>query len=146
MSDGFTLLEILLSIALIAVLAGISLPVSQQFQQRSDLSRTATTIAQTLHRAQVLAQSSDHDSAWGVGVDPANSNAIVLFSGTSFTSRDQALDETTDMSDTISVSGTGEVVFQKFSGVPAFPSSMTLTQTNGQSITIAINEKGTITY
>lgn len=146
MKDGFTLLEVLLSVALIAVLAGISLPVSQQFQQRSDLRTTATVIVENMRRAQILAQASDEDSSWGISIDPGDSDTIVVFRGATFATRDATSDEVTGMSNTITTSGTSEYVFAKTTGLPSDTGTITLTNTTGGTIAIQINAKGTITY
>ena len=63
---GFTLLEVLLSVAIIALIAGIGTPVYQSFQTRNDLDVVTNTVAQSLRRAQVLARASDGDTTWGV--------------------------------------------------------------------------------
>jgi prepilin-type N-terminal cleavage/methylation domain-containing protein len=55
---GFTLIEILLSVALIGILAGLSLPVYQAFQVKNDLSVAVDTVVQSMRRAQMLSRAS----------------------------------------------------------------------------------------
>ena len=53
---GFTLLEVLLSIAIITLIAGIGIPVYLSFQVRNDLDIATAEIVQSARRVQVLSQ------------------------------------------------------------------------------------------
>ena len=146
-SRGFTLLELLLSVAIISLLAGLSLPVYRILISKNDLDIAAATIVQSLRRAQVLSQavSEDEDGVdilWGVKV---LNDSIVIFKGTSYATRDSDFDEEFDMPATVDVGATNEVVFTKFTGFPTATGTINLT-TEGDSRSIAVNEKGTITY
>ena len=140
---GFTLLEILLSIALIALLAGIAAPVYVSFQVRNDLDIAATTVVQTFRRAQLLSQAVDGDTVWGMNVQ---SGSITLFQGVSYAARNTNFDEIFDMPESIAPGGLQEVVFSKFSGNPQTTGTTTLTSSNNEVRTINLNEKGTINY
>lgn len=139
---GFTLLELLLSVAIIGILAGLSLPVYRSMQTRNDLDNSVVTTVQTLRRAQVLSQANEGDSAWGVKLLSGN---IVLFKGATYATRDTSLDELYDLQSSISISGTSEYVFAKLTGDPNASGSITLTSIDG-SRTVTINEKGMVTY
>lgn len=139
---GFTLLELLLSVAIISLLAGLSLPVYRTLIIKNDLDVATTTIASSLRRAQVLSQAVDGDTTWGVKVQ---SGSITLFKGTSFTARDTNFDEVFDAPTAIGVAGVTEVVYTKFTGLPQTTGTINLsTEADGRSVTI--NEKGTISY
>ena len=140
---GFTLLEVLLSIALIAVLVGMSIPIFQSFQNKNDLDIAATVTVQNLRRAQVLAQAMDGDTSWGTHLQ---SGSIVLFKGTSWTGRDSNYDEVFEISPSLVLSGLSEIIFGKFSGVPQATGNITLTSVNNDARTITINSKGAIGY
>lgn len=140
---GFTLLEVLLSVAIIALIAGLGTPVYQSFQTRNDLDVATNTVAQSLRRAQVLARASDGDTTWGVDV---RSGSVTVYKGASYASRDSAFDELFDVPTSITPSGIGGTVFSKFTGVPQTTGTITLTSNTNESRTITINEKGTITY
>ena len=142
-NGGFTFIEILLVVALIGITAGISIPVYQSFQTRSDLDISGTTIAQTLRRAQLLSQAVEGDISWGVNVAVGS---ITLFKGESFSSRDAEFDEVFSVPTSISVSGLQEIVFEKFTGEPQNTGTTTLTSVNNEKRSININSKGTINY
>ena len=140
--QGFTLLELLLSVAVISALAGLSLPVYRTLLAKNDLDIAAVTIAQSVRRAQVLSQAVDGDTTWGV---KAQSGSIVIFKGASFTSRDSIFDETFGVPTSIGVSGTTETVFTKFTGFLQAIGTMNVS-TESDSRSLTINEKGTISY
>jgi len=122
---GFTLLELLLSVAVISALAGLSLPVYQ-----------------SARRAQVLSQAVDSDTTWGV---KAQSGSIVIFKGTSYSVRDANFDEIFDVPGNISVGGASEIVFAKFTGFPQTTGTMNIS-TESDSRSVTINEKGMVNY
>lgn len=140
---GFTLIELMLSLALIAIITAVALPVSRTFQSRNDLDVAANTVAQTLRRAQTLSQGMDGDTTWGVQVA---TGSVTLFRGTSYAARDTSFDELTTLPATISSSGLTEIVFSKFSGDPTSTGTFTLTGLENEIRTITINTKGTTTY
>lgn len=140
---GFTLIEVLLSAALIAIIAGLSAPVYQSFQVKNDLDIAQNTAGQTLRRAQILSQSVDGDVSWGVKMQ---SGSIVLFKGASYAARDAGFDEIFDVPSNIIPSGLTEIIFAKFSGLPQSAGTAALTAPTGEIKTITINEKGTVLY
>lgn len=144
--SGFTLLELLLSVALITVLAGLSLPVASRFQILTDADVAATTIAQSLRRAQALARSGDGDTTWGVSVDDSDNNKIVMFRGASYAARDTGYDEEFDLPASITPTGVSEVVFAKLTGDPDTTGTTTLTTATNQVRTITINAVGMVSY
>lgn len=140
--QGFTLLELLLSVAIISLLAGLSLPVYRALLSKNDLDISATVVASSLRRAQTLSQSVDGDTTWGV---KAQSGSIVLFKGAGFAARDTTFDETFEVPTTIGISGVGEIVFAKFTGFPQTTGTVTASsETDTRSVTI--NEKGMVSY
>ncbi len=139
---GFTLLELLLSVAAITILAAFSLPVFQSFQVKNDLDLAVATTAQSLKRAQVLSQAVDGDASWGVKIQNGN---LTIFKGNNFAGRDNTFDETSDIS-SVNPSGVTEIVFSKFSGMPQITGNIILTSADGSSKTLTINSKGTVDY
>lgn len=140
---GFTLIEIMLVIALMVVIGGISAPVYQSFQVKNNLDVASYTVAQTLRRAQVLSQVGASDSPWGVHIE---SGSATLFKGASYTSRDTLLDEVSEISTNIIPSGISDIIFSKLLGEPQVTGNIILTTSNDDTKTITINAKGTVEY
>lgn len=140
--QGFTLLELLLSVAIISLIAGFSLPVYRTLLSKNDLDISATVTASSLRRAQNLSQGVDGDITWGV---KAQNGSIVIFKGTSFASRDTNFDETFDVPTSISVGGATEIIFSKLTGLPQTTGTFNLS-TESDSRTVTINAKGMVDY
>lgn len=140
---GITLLEVLLSVAIIALLAGLASPIYFSFYLRNELNVTEQTIVESIRRAQVLSQAVDGDTTWGTNI---SAGEITLFRGASFVARDSGYDEVSLFLNTITASGIDEVVFEKFSGEPQRTGNIILTSSNNETRTITINAKGMLQY
>jgi len=142
-TKGFTLLEMLLSVALITVISGIGVPIYQSFQTRNDLDIAEVAAVQTLRRAQVLSQAVDGDTNWGM---LATTSSIILFKGASYAARDSGYDEIFEIPASITISGTQEYVFSKFTGEPQTTGTTILTSNSNEVRNIVVNSKGMVSY
>lgn len=140
---GFTLIEMLLSVAVITLIAGTSAPVYQSFQVRNDLDIVTVSTVHSLRRAQVLSQSIEGDTSWGV---KTQSGSLILFKGTSFAGRDTMFDELFSIPTSITPSGVSEIVFDKLTGFPQTTGTITFTSNANETKTITINAKGMVNY
>ncbi len=135
---GFTLIEILLVIIILAVLAGSAIPISINFYKTQQLDTHAKGVVQALRRAQLKAMSIESDSIFGVYLTDDN---YILFKGSSFDIRDISYDEVFDLPQIITVSGIQEITFSKFEGMPNTIGNIILNN-NGNTRTISINKMG----
>lgn len=142
-NNGFTLIEVLLSLALISIIAATGIPIFQSFQNRNELDVATVTFAQGLRRAQLLSQASQGDTSWGVHVQPGN---IALFKGPSYVGRDNTFDEVFTVPISIIASGTQEHIFSRFTGLPQSTGTLTFTSVNNETRTITTNAKGMVNY
>ena len=140
---GFTLVEVLLSIAAIAIISGISMPIYLSFQVKDDLDIAVVTLVQSLRRSQAQSQASEGDANWGVKIQ---SGSITLFKGASYAGREASYDEIFNTSSAISFAGISEIVFDKLSGEPDTTGTITLTSTTNQTATVTLNGKGMVDY
>jgi type II secretory pathway pseudopilin PulG len=139
---AFTIVELLMVIALITVMMAVMIPISTDYQQRNDLDVAQTTFSQGVRRAQQLAMASDTDSQWGINAVSGN---IVIFKGASYAARDTSVDESFDTSTAITITGQTEYVFAKLSGTPSQTGTITFTNGNYQK-TVGVNGKGIVSY
>lgn len=140
---GFTLPEVLLSVALLTIIGGMSIPMYRVFMVRDELDGAATILAQNLRRAQALSRSSSGDMTWGVHVGVGS---ILIYKGSNYILRDSSFDENTSIPTTIVPTGTNEINFSKVTGLPSATGTFTLTSQANEKRTITINEKGMVDY
>ncbi len=140
---GFTLLEMLLSVAIISMLVGMSVPVYESFVRRNDLDLIAQQLASVIRRAETYARAVAYDNAWSVEI---TSTTITLFQGTSYATRNTAYDESVTIPASVTPSGLSEIQFAKFSASPNTTGSITLTSTTNSTRTVTVNAKGMVDY
>ncbi len=140
---GFTFPELLLSLSILAIIGGMTIPMYRTFMVRNELDIAVVTVAQNLRRAQALSQAGDGDTTWGLHVGVGS---ILIYKGASFISRDQNFDENTAMPTSIVPSGITDVTFSKVTGIPQVTGTFILTSQSDEIRTITINEKGMVDY
>jgi len=140
---SITLVEVMLAIAVLAIIMGVSAPVYGSLQRKSNVEMASSQAIQSLRRAQILAESSKGDSNWGVKIEPG---AITTYQGTNFISRNTQFDERTPIAPLSSIAGLDEVNFSKVTGRANQTGAITLTTDEVETKTININAEGTISY
>lgn len=142
-SLGFTLIEVLLSLATLAAISAIMGPVYASFFNRNNLDISSQKVVSDWRRAQTLARGSEMDSNWGVYV---TSTSTTTFKGSSYVTRDMTYDEIESLDSLFSVSGLNELVFSKATGTPINNGILVLTSNNNEIKNVSINSQGTISY
>ena len=140
---GFTLPEVLLSVALLTIIGSMSIPMYRVFMVRDELDGAATTLAQNLRRAQSLSRAGDGDMTWGVRVGVGS---ILIYKGASYILRDSSFDENTSISTSIVPTGVNEINFSRVTGIPSATGTFIFTSQANETRTITINEKGMVEY
>lgn len=116
--QGFTLIEIILVMAIIGVLAVVSLKAMAKFRNQGILDSTVQGIVAVLREAQSLTLASKEDSSYGVQLEETR---IVLFQGTTF-DEDDPDNVVSDLAPQILISeidldsGGFEIVFERLTG------------------------------
>ncbi|KPJ73661.1 hypothetical protein AMJ48_00420 [Parcubacteria bacterium DG_74_1] len=120
--ESFTLVEILIVIAVLAILIAMTFPVFRSFRVESDLNNSVEKIINALRLAQSKTLASEEASQWGVyfstSTDP---HQYTLFRGTSYASRVTSSDEVYALPDSVEVYdinlvGEPEIVFDRLIG------------------------------
>lgn len=138
---GFTLLEVLLSVTMLALLGAVGTPIYQSLQIRNDLDIAANTIESSLHRAQMLSVAVDGDSSWGLSIQ---SGVITLFQGSNYASRNAGFDEVFSLPASITPLGVSEIVYGKFTGEPQVTGTITLVSSANEIRHVTVNTKGMV--
>lgn len=139
---GFTLVELLLVIAVAAVIFIVAAPFSIWFYHNQLLDEARSNIINTLSQARHNAVLQKNNSEFGVKINSTDHN-YVLFQGFSYAAKVDEYDETYDLLNTITASEPTEIVFAKLTGLPSATGTITLTY---ESLTkgILITDTGTV--
>lgn len=148
-NKGFTLIEIILTVGLLAIVTGIGLYYSQGTQIRNDIYAQAKYLTSNLRLAQSNASSGKTDKANAIHLE---NDSYTLFIGTSYTPSDprnytETLPPTIKIED-ISLNGGGSnIIFSSPNGETENYGNLNLTATEiNKSINITINNLGAINY
>jgi prepilin-type N-terminal cleavage/methylation domain-containing protein len=155
---GFTLLELLLVIAIISLILVTSISITYSYYVRTQVDNSMSVLIETIRRAQTLSRSAVDDSAWGVKI---SEQSVILFKANdgdadgnpdsySQVSRDESLDREYKLPGEVTISNSGQVemIFEKLTGEPSIGSLLTIqvNSTSSYSRQITINQLGAIDY
>lgn len=138
---GFTLIELILVIAVLSIVAMLSSPFYSRFLLQNAVGNTEDQLIGSLRKAQTYAMSGRQSDSWSVNY---SSNTITLYKGTSFSGRNSAFDERFSVNPTVSVTGFSDMSFAHATGMPT-PTSASVTVSSGNNIkTFTVTSQGVI--
>ena len=137
---SFTLIELILVIALIGAVLSFSTPFYARFLTQNSVSLVRDQLTSHLHRAQFNAMMSKNNGPWGVAF---SAQKLVLFQGTSYAARVAAFDEQFSVNPSISITGFTEIVYAKTTGLPASTPTITIKGTGSTKI-VSVNNQGVV--
>ncbi len=140
---GFSVIELIVVAGLMALIATLGVGAYKVAQTRNNVEIAAVTVAQTMRRAQALAQGMDGDQVWGVRI---TSSGVTIFQGTSYATRITSRDEIYALSGKLTVTGTSEFTFAKMTGLPTLAGSVTVQGQQNATKTITISTVGMVSY
>ncbi|OHA84332.1 MAG: hypothetical protein A2937_01170 [Candidatus Yonathbacteria bacterium RIFCSPLOWO2_01_FULL_47_33b] len=147
---GFTILELLMVISIIAVLAAIIMLSFTSFRNSSALQTTSENTISILNKARSNTIGSKDGYQYGVHF---GTNDATLFRGATFVVGDSsneiyALDVAVQVSATSFTGGGSEVLFQKFTGKTDQYGTITLQVSSDptKTVTISIEETGVVGF
>jgi prepilin-type N-terminal cleavage/methylation domain-containing protein len=144
---GFTLIELIIVIALMAIVAALSLPFLQTSQVKSDLNSSTQEIVQILRQTQQQAAAGKNNDSWGAYFNNGE-KSLVIFKGANFANRDTDYDLKISYPDSFSlVTDFGpEIIFTLHSGLPSPEGQIILSDQNNESKIIIINSLGQVAF
>lgn len=137
---GFTLTELLLSLAVIFIISAFSFPVGMNFYKTEILHETTDELSSTLRRAYTQSVGQRNDASYGIRIFEHH---YVLFEGTDYESRNVDEDEIFQMPSSVSITGLTEVMFEKMTGMPNEAGYIRISIGNEEEL-IRINTLGVI--
>ena len=140
--EGFTMIDVMLAIAIVAILGAAAMPVVYGYLTRGTIDATVRDVVTSARYAQAGAQAGLGDSSWGISI---TGGTITIFQGTSYTARDASYDQTTSYASDITVTGTSEYVFAERTGRTT-GGTLTLTTSSAMVRDITVSTLGTINF
>jgi len=137
---AFTLIELLLVIAIITIITGYSAPFLSTFLRRNSWHTTVDRVASEINKAQSYAmdgKSVSGNTIWGVCV---TGNVFRMFNGSCETPN---LKEDFDIAYGVNISGLTSITFSNSRGEPSSPTTILVSTTLGSN-TISINAAGMV--
>lgn len=138
--EGFSLIEVVLTTSLVSIVSLLSLSFYARFFSANSLSNTMDQIVGSLRKAQIYTLMGKENTQWGVTL---SSSKVVMFAGSSYAARNTSFDETFTVEPSVTVSGLGEVVFNKVSGQPSTTPTVTVAA-NNSSKNLTVNSLGVV--
>lgn len=154
-SAGFTLFEVIITIAILSFLAAVSVYGYVNFKKSSDLNNNVQEFASVLRTAQNKTLSSeDYNSRYGVYLNTSVSpNQYVLFKGDNYAGRDISFDQVYFLQNTIefyglSLGGGSEIVFDRMTGATENSGNVSIRNKadTSQSKTIYVASSGAVGF
>lgn len=139
---GFTLIEIIIAVAIFTILVGLLGAVGNSFYQGYVLYAERTTVLAALQKARNLAMANIGEASHGVFFDASR---YVIFEGVSYASRNVLYDQEVPKAPGIAASGASEIVFAPLSGDVLTVGIITF-ESGSDTVTIAINGEGRISH
>ncbi len=143
---GYSYLQILLVVALLAILAAVASPYYVSWQQQQRVQSTTLLLISDLQNAQTKAMQRYYNDTWGIHINDS-AKAYTVFHGSSYSAMDSNNYAVTYPS-SVSLSPNQDIVFSPSSGALASASSVTITVTSAsiatETQTIYINAQGLI--
>lgn len=148
-SPGFTLLESVIVLAIVAVILVLTIPLTQRFHVVSLLDDEAKLLATDLRRARAAAVAGVGDTAHGLHLEATPADRWTLFRGAAYSEGAPAnevhtLRSSVDITAVALSGGGADIVFAERRGTTTRPGSITLRASNGDTRTVTVNSQGTI--
>lgn len=143
---GFTLIEIMVSMAILAVLAGFGLFIAVDQYKSYALSSERNTVVSMLQKARSRALNNIGETRHGLALGPIGKpTSYVAFRGATYATRNADYDEEVPMSPAVAITGVKEFVFRQLSGDGLNAGTATISTTE-KSLTIDVNNEGRINW
>lgn len=140
--NGMTLIEILLSMALLAVVAGAGLSMGLGVYVNDSSRRVASEVSHALRIAERSSIGAIGSSTWGVSY---LTDKAVFFKGSSYATRDTSYDlEYRFGAAIVASTSLSEIVFALYTGLPSATGTIELTSYGGGREFVEVNNTGAV--
>ncbi len=153
-SAGFTLVELLVTVGLGAILVGASAVIYGNWQVSAQLNESAAELTQNLRTARQRSVAGLNNSGHGIflDIDPAGQDSYVLYQGSSYATRDGDYDRLIIFSQSLEITVANftligndvDINFSQGLGDIVNTGTITLTHSVEGSREVAVNELGVV--
>lgn len=140
-NGGYTLLELLVVVAIVFALVGVALPIGLDFYNQYLLTEERDNLVQVLRKARSEAMANINQKPHGVAF---LANQYVLFQGASYASRDTDWDRFYNHSGKVSLDAPAQIIFSHLEGASA-SSTVSLSDAS-QKVEIKVSDEGRISW
>lgn len=137
---GFTLIEIILVIAIMIILAGITMPVVADYLRQEEVAKSVDMFYLKIKEARDLAINQVDDSSFGIAI---TNSSFTLFKGDGYSNRDISEDFVYVMPAQVTISGLPEINFSKVTGKSSSATTYTIYDKDKQ-YKISVDSEGFI--
>ena len=138
---GFTLMEIIVAMAIAAILFSIGLPMTLSLLRSYSLKSERDILVSLLEQARDQSLGNVQEANHGLAVTAAN---YVVFQGDSYAARDLIKDLTYPRAAAVAISGPSEINFQSITD--ANPGGTFILNANQVQTTVSVNKEGMIDW
>lgn len=135
MSRGISIIELILVIAIIAIIGATTIPAGSAFLVRNQLKNTTNELVSSLRTAQINTLNGKEDRQWAIEVSGSSIKMYAV--------GDSSFDQTFSVPSSISITQ-ATIVFDKLTGNPDAVATLTLSSNTGDSNTVSVNQVGTV--
>ncbi len=141
MSKGFTLVEAIVVIAVLSIIFSLGIPVSLNMYDSYVFSTERDLLFSILSQSRSIAMTNPLGTNSGVYIDDEN---YTIFIGANYESRDQNQDTVLQRSNSVTIIGNNEVIFENKSGNTT--NTNIILQLYEREATITTNQEGLINW
>ncbi len=141
--SGFSLLELLVVIALMGMLFGMTVPIGVGYIGKNNVTVAKETVVNTLRTAQHNAVNMQQDSKWGVYTQ---TNSLILYVGDTYATRETTFDLPHDLPNGIVITSGLDINFTKLAGEASTNATIIVSHSQSPSKTVQINTDGIISH
>jgi len=154
MKRGFTLVEMLIVIAIMVVVASAAVPLYGSLQVKAQLGESTSQIVQSIRIARANAVSGFNSTSSGIYffINPVGADTYTIYQGGSYASRNASYDQVNTLDNALSINNIGFVLvggsidinFARGSGKPGNTGSFNLIHSVQGTSTISLNNLGLV--
>jgi prepilin-type N-terminal cleavage/methylation domain-containing protein len=141
--SGFSILELLVTIALISMLFGMTVPIGIDFIAKNNITVAKETVVNTLRTAQHNSINLEQSSNWGVYTQQ---NSLIMYMGDTYATRDTDFDLLNQLPSGIAITSGMDINFTQLSGDTSANSNIVVSSARAKSKTVQINTEGVVSH